>query len=78
MDEKEYNVFTLENGTEYTEIHRLEDDGKTYVVLSDLENPKDFCVRKLIKENGEDYVIKLDGEEEFNRVLAKFQKEFLS
>ena len=76
--EKEYNVVTLENGIEYTEIYKVSDNNTDYVVLSNLDNPKDFCIRKVIQKDGEDYIVKLDSDEEFDRVLAKFQKEFLS
>lgn len=66
--EKECNVVTL-NGTEYTEIEKLEKSGNTYVVLSNLDNPTDFCIKKLIEKDGENYITGLENEEEFNEIL---------
>ncbi len=77
MKEKECNVVTLENGIEYTEIDRINDDNKTYVILSNADNPKDFCIRKLIKENNEDYIVGLDNDEEFDRIYDIFSKKYL-
>jgi hypothetical protein len=75
--EKEYNVVTLENGKKYTEIFRIVDNGKTYVFLADLKNPEDFCVRKLITENNETFIVGLDSDQEFDSVMAKFKKKYL-
>ena len=77
MKEKECNVVTLENGIEYTEIDRINDDNKTYVILSNTDNPKDFCIRKLVKENNEDYIVGLDSDEEFDRIYDIFSKKYL-
>ena len=44
-EEKEYNVITLENGIEYTEIDRINFNNNCYVVLSNLDDPSDFCIR---------------------------------
>jgi hypothetical protein len=41
MEEKEYNVVTLDNGIEYTEIARLNDNNNTYVLLSNLDDSED-------------------------------------
>lgn len=77
MEEKEYNVITLENNIEYTEIDKIEYNNNTYIFLSDLENPENFCIRKLITENNEEYIIGIDTEEEFNNVLNLFQQKYL-
>ena len=73
--EKECNVITL-NGIEYTEIHRLENKGNTYVLLSNLDNPTDFCIKKLIYKNGEIYIRGLDNGKEFNEVLNLISEDF--
>lgn len=78
MDEKEYNVVTLENGIEYTEIYRINCDGNTYVFLSNLDNPEDFCIRKLVVNNQKEQIIGLDNRNEFDRVLALFTESYLS
>ena len=76
MEEKEYNVITLEDNIEYTEIDRIEDNNNIYVVLSDLENPENFCIRKLINENNEEFIIGLDSKEEFDKVLKIFTEKY--
>jgi len=76
MNKKECNVFTLENNIEYTEITRIEYNNNTYLVLSDLENPENFCIRKLIIENNEEYIIGIDTKEEFDTVLNLFSKKY--
>ena len=76
MEEKEYNVVTLEDDIEYTEVDKIEYNNNTYVFLSDLENPENFCIRKLITENDEEYIIGLDSDEEFNNVLNLFTQKY--
>ena len=76
MEEKEYNVVTLEDNIEYTEIDRIENNNNTYVVLSDLENPEKFCIRKLITENNEEFIIGLDSKEEFDTILKIFTEKY--
>ena len=78
MEEKEYNVVTLENGVEYTEVDKLDYNGNTYVFLSNLDNPNDFCIRKLVNENDEDYIVGLDSKDEFNPVLNRFAKDYIN
>lgn len=76
MEEKEYNVITLEDNIEYTEIDRIEDNNNIYVVLSDLENPENFCIRKLINENNKEFIVGLDSKEEFDKVLKIFTEKY--
>lgn len=78
MEEKEYNVVTLDNGIEYTEIARLNDNNNTYVLLSNLDDSEDFCIKKLIKNNNIEQVIALDSVSEFDKLFALFTKEYLS
>lgn len=74
MDEKEYNVVVLEDGTEYAEINKINLNEKTYLLLVNLKNDNDFCIRRLINENGEDVLIGLDSKEEFDQILNIFLK----
>lgn len=78
MEEKEYNVVTLDNGIEYTEIARLNNNNNTYVLLSNLDDSEDFCIKKLIKNNNIEQVIALDSFSEFDKLFALFTKEYLS
>jgi len=73
--EKECNVVTL-NGIEYTEINRGEKNGNTYVLLSNLDDPTDFCIKKLVNKDGIDYINGLTNEEEFNELLKLLTDKF--
>lgn len=73
MTEKKLcHVIKLGDNIEYTEIDRVNYNHNTYVILSDLDNPNDFCVKKLINENNYEYIIELNNKEEFNNVLKIF------
>ena len=71
-EEKLCHVIKLGGNIEYTEIDRVNYNHNTYVILSDLDNPNDFCVKKLINENNYEYIIELNNKEEFNNVLKIF------
>ncbi|MCI7240975.1 MAG: hypothetical protein MR550_00310 [Bacilli bacterium] len=71
-EEKLCHVIKLGDNIEYTEIDRVNYNHNTYVILSDLDNPNDFCVKKLINENNYEYIIELNNKEEFNNVLKIF------
>ena len=71
-EEKLCHVIKLGDDIEYTEIDRVNYNHNTYVILSDLDNPNDFCVKKLINENNYEYIIELNNKEEFNNVLKIF------
>lgn len=77
-EEKEYNVITLENGIEYTEIDRINFNNNCYVVLSNLDDPSDFCFRRLVNDNNQEYIVGLENREEFNNVLKLFNDKYNS
>jgi len=64
------NAFVLENGEQYVEINSLVYEGNKYVLLSNVSNAKDICVRKIVNENNRDYICRLD-DSEFNIVFNK-------
>ena len=66
--EKDYNVVILD-GVVYTEIDRLKHNNNSYILLSNLDNPRDFCIKKVIIDNNEEYAVQLDSEEEFRDIL---------
>lgn len=76
MEEKEYNTIVLE-GTEYTEIDRINYNDNTYLFFSDLDNPENFCIRKLVIKNDDEYVMELESNVEFNELLGLFNKKYL-
>ena len=75
-EEKLCHVIKLGDNTEYTEIDRVNYNHNTYVILSDLDNPNDFCVKKIINENNYEYVVELNTKEEFNNVLKIFTDKY--
>ena len=57
------------------------DDGITYVIVDTIDNyvylanindEKDFCIRKIVNENNEELLQGLENEKEFNNALLKF------
>ena len=76
MEEKEYNVITLENNVEYTEIDKINYNNNTYIYLSNIDNPEDFCIRKIVKENDEEYIVGINSNKEIDKVLELFMKKY--
>lgn len=68
MDKERLCNVVLENGVEFTEIDRINVNNNLYSILADLNNPNDFCIKKII--NGE-YLCCID-KEEFDNVLKMF------
>lgn len=75
-EEKLCHVIKLGDNIEYTEIDRINYNHNIYVILSDLDNPNDFCIKKLINENNYEYVVELNTKEEFNNVLKIFTDKY--
>lgn len=66
------NTVVLENGVEYTEIDELVYNNSRYVLLSNIKNVKDSCIRKIEVEDDEEYLCRLENDKEFNEVLDLF------
>ena len=64
LEEKEYVVL------EIIKIADIE-----YFVLVNYENTEDFCIRKKIIENGIEYLVGLNDENEFNLIMSKFKEK---
>jgi len=69
------NTLILENGVEYTEVDSLIYNNSKYVLLSNIKNVKDSCIRKITIENNEEYVCRLDDDNEFDIILSLFVKK---
>ena len=69
------NTIVLENGVEYTEIDRLSYNNIEYLLLSNIKNVKDSCIRKVEIENNEEYISRLSDENEFEIVLNLFMEK---
>lgn len=68
----EIDTVVLENGIEYTEVDDLIYNNTKYILLSNIKNVKDSCIRKISIEDNEEYLCKLDDEKEFDTVLDMF------
>lgn len=60
------------DGENYYEVDTLEYLGIEYLLLSKEDDMKDICLRKIVYENGEKRVSKLDDEQEFDTVIDLF------
>ena len=60
---------TLENGITYVVTNEI----NNYVYLVNPDDENDFCIRKNIEIDNEDYLKGLDSEEEFYYALSFFK-----
>lgn len=63
---------TLENGNQYVIVNEITDDKNCYVYMTNLNDRKDFCVRKSVKQNEKEYFVGLKDEEELKYALKLF------
>jgi len=66
---------TLENNIEYGIVDIIDINNITYYYLTNPEDIEDFCIRKVITENNEEFVIGLDDEKEYDLALTEFAKK---
>ena len=69
---EEYNLVTLENGVDYIEIDEVTYNDTKYVLLVNHQNIKDSCVRKVLINEGQEYLYKVKDELEYSKVLNLF------
>lgn len=68
-----YNVNVVEiDNKEYYLIKQLFEADNCYCYFFNVENKHDMCIRKLIVKDGENYLVGLDDEEEFNFAMNLF------
>lgn len=63
------------NNNEYLVAKNIEHNGKTYCLLSNVDDVKDILLRKLVSENGNQFFEKVESSEEFYEVLAHLDIE---
>lgn len=68
----EVNVIKLEDNKEYAIINTLEKNQKKYLLLVEVNNEENVCIRRVLKEDEKEYLVKLDSNEEFEEVLSLF------
>lgn len=59
----------LEDGLEYAIVDEINYQDKHYVYLLNVNDNKDFCIRKSTNENGVEYAQGLDNKEEYETAL---------
>lgn len=73
--EKEYEIVKLEDGKEYFIIDEITENNNTYVYLTNVEDSQSFCIRKVLNEGTEQYLVGLSTNEEFDQALLYFAKK---
>lgn len=69
---KEMEVVTLEDDNNYIIIDTIDN----YVYLASEEDKEYFGIRKIEKENDEEYFVGLDDDKEFDNALALFNNKY--
>ena len=68
------NCITLEDGNNYVVISNITHEENRYIYLVDEKNEKNFCIRKIITENNEEFIVPLESDQEFNKALILFKE----
>lgn len=75
--DKEIEVVALEDNLDYVILMELSIDNNKYMVLSREDDPNVVVVRKIINENGKEYLVKVSKEIE-DKVKEKFVHDFVT
>lgn len=71
------DTIVLDNGIEYAIVKNEVINNILYTMFANVNDNTDICFRKTITENGEDYYIGLDDDNEYDLVVAYFAKNLL-
>lgn len=82
MENEELFTLTDEDGNEsrFALIGQLELDGQLYLAMipADGENDDEYVVLKIeVDENGEELLVTIDDDDEFDRVADAFEDQFM-
>lgn len=72
---EEIRVIKLEDNIEYGIIDEIEINNQKYIYLTNIDDSTDFCIRKMIIENGKELLIGLNNEKEFDLALRYFSEK---
>ena len=50
-------------------------ENQKYMLLVNPDDQDDMCLRKVVKEQNQDYLVKLDSDEEFEEIMALIGKK---
>ena len=76
--DKEIEVVTLEDNCDYVILLEVNMDADRYMILSKEDNPNVVLVRKVVVDNGDEYLEEVKNKEIENRVMEKFVHDFVS
>lgn len=62
---------TLEDGIEYIILDEIE----SFMYLANIDDETDFCIRKIKTEQGQEILVGLDSDEEFDNALKLYYKK---
>ena len=68
---EEVKIIDLEDGS-YIISDEIILNNTKYIYLTKENDMMDFCIRKIVMENGEEFIDALDTEEEFDRAMQVF------
>ena len=68
---QEVKIIDLEDGS-YIISDEIILNNTKYIYLTKENDMMDFCIRKIVMENGEEFIDALDTEEEFDRAMQVF------
>ena len=71
------DTIVLDNVIQYTIVKNEMINDTLYTMFANVNDNTDICFRKTITENGEDYYIGLDDDNEYDLVVAYFAKNLL-
>lgn len=72
---QELKYITLEDGIDYAIIDEIFNNEVTYVYLTNIDDEKDFCIRKVNKNENPEILKGLDTDAEFDKALLLFTKK---
>lgn len=71
------DTIVLDNGIEYVIVDKKVIDNTEYTLFSNIDHEEDICFRKTTTKDGKKYFSYLDDDDEFNKVVTEFAKEYL-
>lgn len=71
---EEINIVVLEDGLEYAVIDEIKHNDNKYIYLTNVNDVEDFCIRKIIVEETQKFIVGLDDDKEFDLALMLFAK----
>lgn len=63
------------NGKKYMEVDKIDNNGNSYVYLSNKEDENDFCIKKIVAREGKIFYEGLKNEDEFDLAMMYFIKK---